>query len=65
LGDWAAENKDKLLQGNLGELWEKVKDASKSGNAYDIKSFIQEQTYKIEKTSVSEGGSQAMDSHWG
>jgi len=27
-------------------LWEKLEDANKSGNAYDIKSFVQEQTQK-------------------
>ncbi|KAK5050978.1 hypothetical protein LTR84_003537 [Exophiala bonariae] len=47
------ENKDKLLKGDLGQLWQKLQEAAKSGNTDDIQKFIKEQT---NKASSSAGG---------
>lgn len=47
------ENKDKLLKGDLGQLWQKLQEAAKSGNTDDIQKFIKEQTDKV---SSSAGG---------
>lgn len=41
------ENKDKLLQGDLGQLWQKLQEAAKSGNTEDITKFVKDQTDKI------------------
>lgn len=41
------ENKDKLLQGDLGQLWQKLQEAAKSGNTDDIQKFVKEQTDKV------------------
>lgn len=48
------KNKDKLLQGDLGQLWDKVQEAAKSGNTDDVKKFVQEQ---VQKGQESLGGS--------
>ncbi|KAG9785654.1 hypothetical protein KCU88_g2473, partial [Aureobasidium melanogenum] len=40
-------NKDKLLQGDLGQLWQKVQEASKSGNTDDLQKFVKEQANKV------------------
>lgn len=53
------QNKDKLLQGDLGQLWNKVQEAAQSGNADDIKNFVQEQ---VQKGSQSVGGGQGLES---
>jgi len=47
------ENKDKLLKGDLGQLWQKLQEAAKSGNTDDIQKFVKEQTDKV---SSSAGG---------
>lgn len=52
--DQLEKNKDKLLQGDLGQLWTKVQDASKSGNVDDLKKFMQDQ---ISKASDQAGNS--------
>lgn len=49
------KNKDKLLQGNVGELWSKVQEASKSGNSDDLKKFVEEQVSKGEKAMGGSG----------
>jgi len=36
------QNKDKLMQGNLSQLWEKVQQAAKSGDSSDLESFVKE-----------------------
>ncbi|KAK5253939.1 hypothetical protein LTS06_001745 [Exophiala xenobiotica] len=36
-------NKSKLLQGDLGQLWQKLQEAVKSGNTDDIQNFVKEQ----------------------
>ena len=36
------QNKETLMQGNLAELWEKVRVAAKSGDTGDLKKFIRE-----------------------
>lgn len=53
LKELVEKNKDKLLQGDLGQLWQKIQEASKSGNTDDITKFIKEQT---EKASSKAGG---------
>ena len=47
------ENKDKLLKGDLGQLWKMVQEATKSGNTDDLQKFVKEQT---QKASDSAGG---------
>jgi gas vesicle protein len=47
------QNKDKLMQGNLGELWEKVQAAAKSGDMCDIEKFVKE---TVEKGKSKAGG---------
>ncbi|KAF2488855.1 hypothetical protein BU16DRAFT_531903 [Lophium mytilinum] len=34
------QNKDSLMQGNMGELWEKVKNAVNSGNTDDLEKYV-------------------------
>jgi hypothetical protein len=47
LKELVEKNKDKLLQGDLGQLWQKLQEASKSGNTEDIQKFVKEQTDKV------------------
>jgi hypothetical protein len=47
------ENKGKLLRGDLGQLWQKVQEATQSGNSEDLQKFVQEQA---KKASDSAGG---------
>ncbi len=47
------ENKDKLLKGDLDQLWKMVQDATKSGSTEDLTKFVKEQT---QKASDSAGG---------
>lgn len=47
------ENKAKLLQGDLAKLWQKVQEASKSGDTEDLQKFVREQA---QKASSSAGG---------
>lgn len=37
------ENKDKLLKGDLGQLWKQVQEAAKSGNTDDLQQFVKDQ----------------------
>jgi len=53
LKELVEKNKDKLLKGDLGQLWQKLQEAAKSGNTDDIQKFIKEQT---DKASSSAGG---------
>ncbi|KAK5939804.1 hypothetical protein PMZ80_008186 [Knufia obscura] len=55
LKKFVEENKDKLLKGDLSQLWQKVQ----SGNTDDIKSFVQDQ---VQKGSQSIGGSKGIES---
>ncbi|KAI1614324.1 hypothetical protein EDD37DRAFT_123862 [Exophiala viscosa] len=43
LKEFIENNKDKLLQGDLGQLWNKVQEAVKSGNTDDVEKFVKEQ----------------------
>ncbi|KAK4939870.1 hypothetical protein LTR10_019938 [Elasticomyces elasticus] len=43
LKEFIEKNKDKLLQGDLGQLWNKVQEAVKSGNTDDVEKFVKEQ----------------------
>src|ERR1700761_7381401 len=47
------ENKSKLLKGDLGQLWQKVQDATQSGNTDDLQKFVRDQAQKV---SDSAGG---------
>lgn len=40
------QNRDKLLQGDLGQLWTKLQEAIKSGNTDDVQKFVKEQVSK-------------------
>lgn len=46
LKDLVNKNKDKLLQGDMGQLWKKVQDAASSGNTDDVKKFVSDQVDK-------------------
>ena len=47
------KNKDKLLKGDLGQLWKMVQDATKSGNTDDLQKYVKDQ---VQKASGSAGG---------
>lgn len=55
LKELVENNKDKLLKGDLGQLWQKVQ----SGNADDIKSFVQDQ---VQNAQQSSGGGMGIES---
>ncbi|KIW61684.1 hypothetical protein PV05_01776 [Exophiala xenobiotica] len=40
-------NKSKLLQGDLGQLWQKLQEAAKSGNTDDVQNFVKEQVNNL------------------
>ncbi|OCL04441.1 hypothetical protein AOQ84DRAFT_324440 [Glonium stellatum] len=44
------KNKDSLMQGNMQELWEKVKSAAESGNTGDIESYVNNATKKAKQS---------------
>lgn len=48
------ENKDKLLKGDLGQLWKQVQEATKSGNTDDLQKFVKDQ---VSKAGGKAGGS--------
>lgn len=50
------QNKDKLMQGNLTELWEKVRMAAMSGDTRDLEKFV---TQTVEEGKSKVGGSGA------
>ena len=51
------QNKEKLMQGNMGELWEKVQAAAKSGDTSDVEKFVTETVEKGKsRTGVSGEG---------
>ncbi|KAL1583370.1 hypothetical protein WHR41_08054 [Cladosporium halotolerans] len=54
-------NKEKLLQGDLGQLWEKIQDATKSGNTDDLQSFVKDQVNKVSKSAGGSGGSSGIE----
>jgi hypothetical protein len=56
LKELVEKNKDKLLQGDLGQLWQKVQEAAKSGNTDDIQKFVKDQTEKLSKQGGGGGG---------
>jgi hypothetical protein len=54
LKELVQNNKEKLLQGDLSQLWQKLQEAAKSGNSDDITKFVKEQVNKAsEKTTGS------------
>jgi gas vesicle protein len=54
------QNKDKLMQSNLTELWEKVRDAAMSGNTNELENFIN-QTRQRGKSNDSWGLGQYLN----
>lgn len=54
-------NKEKLLKGDLSQLWEKLQDATKSGNTDDLQSFVKEQVNKVSKSSGGSGIEQLLN----
>jgi gas vesicle protein len=50
------QNKDKLMQGSLTELWEKVRTAAMSGDTRDLENFVRQ---TVEKGKSTAGGSAA------
>lgn len=57
LKELVQNNKDKLLQGNLTELWQKLQEAIKSGDSNDITKFVKEQVDQVSQKASSSGGS--------
>lgn len=56
LKEFIEKNKDKLLQGDLGQLWQKLQEAAKSGNADDVEKFVKEQVDSLSKKAGGGGG---------
>jgi len=56
LKELVEKNKDKLLQGDLGQLWQKFQEAVKSGNTDDVQKFVQEQVDSASKKVGGGGG---------
>ena len=52
LKELVQNNKDKLLQGDLTQLWQKMQEAVKSGNSDDITKFVKEQANKASQSST-------------
>ena len=52
LKELVQNNKDKLLQGDLTQLWQKLQEAIKSNNTDDITKFVKEQVDKASKSST-------------
>lgn len=52
LKELVENNKEKLLQGDLTQLWQKLQEAVKSGNTDDITKFVKEQADKASKSST-------------
>ena len=50
------KNADKLKQGNVGELWEKVKESSTSGSTESLESYIRSTVDKAKEQGGSVGG---------
>ena len=59
LKEQVENNKDKLLKGDLGQLWNKVQEASKSGSTDDLQKFVQDQVQKGQQ-SFGGGGIEHM-----
>lgn len=57
LKELVENNKEKLLKGDLSQLWEKLQDATKSGKTDDLQSFVKEQVNKVSQGSGSGSGS--------
>ncbi|KIW17780.1 hypothetical protein PV08_04975 [Exophiala spinifera] len=48
-------NKSTLLQGNIGELWQKLQEAAKNGNTEDVEKFVKEQASNLSQKSGGSG----------
>ncbi|KAL6242357.1 hypothetical protein RBB50_010905 [Rhinocladiella similis] len=56
-------NKSKLLQGNIGQLWQKLQDAAKSGNTEDVEKFVKEQTDKLSQKAGGGGSGSGIEQY--
>jgi len=61
LKELVENNKEKLLKGDLGQLWSKLQEAGKSGNSDDITSFVKEQVNKASQSSSGSSGSSGIE----
>lgn len=62
LKEQVEKNKDKLLQGDLGQLWQKLQQAAKSGDVDDAKKFVSDQLEKGQQTMSQGGGGGGFES---
>merc|ERR1711939_1293052 len=54
-------NKSKLLQGDLGQLWQKLQEAAKSGNTDDVQNFVKEQVNNLSQKAGGGGIEQLQE----
>jgi hypothetical protein len=62
LKELVENNKEKLLKGDLSQLWQKLQEAGKSGDSNDLTNFVKEQ---VSKASQSASGSSSSGSSSG
>jgi len=62
LKELVENNKEKLLKGDLGQLWQKLQEAGKSGDSNDITKFVKEQVSKASQSSSGSSGSSGIES---
>ncbi|KAK6381043.1 hypothetical protein LTS17_005244 [Exophiala oligosperma] len=56
-------NKSKLLQGNIGQLWQKLQEAAKSGNTEDVEKFVKEQADKLSQKAGGSGSGSGIEQY--
>jgi len=54
--EFVEKNKDKLMQGDLGQLWEKLQAAAKSGDVGELEKIVKEQGDKAKGVVGGSGG---------
>ena len=54
--EFVEQNKDKLLQGDLAQLWEKVQSAAKSGDTGELEQFVKDSVQKGKEKAGGSGG---------
>lgn len=57
LKELVESNKEKLLKGDLSQLWQKLQEAGKSGDSNDLTKFVKEQVSKASQSASSSSGS--------
>ena len=55
------QNKEKLMQGNLTQLWEQVQAAAKSGDTGDLEKFVKE---TVDKGKSAMGGGAGLEQYF-